>query len=204
MASINSIQVKEFLQALTDENKLRVEKIGSGNWYWSFRSDEKVERQRQLNRVQSEVEKTRKSYTECKAALAAESTRHEQGEAAMIAIKNDLSNGAAGPTTALRTPAELEVLRQKLMKTRADLQSEVHRLRLAGTGMGDSVHQKSVPQLRRELAGFRQQAMQWTDNLYVLEQHLRELAGGDREIVAAVLSECYGDEYVDGGLRELD
>jgi hypothetical protein len=47
VASIHSIQVKEYIQTLIEENKLRVDKIGSGNWYWSFGSDEKYDRERQ-------------------------------------------------------------------------------------------------------------------------------------------------------------
>ncbi len=35
------MQVKDYLTALVDDNKVRVEKIGSGNWYWCFRGDEK-------------------------------------------------------------------------------------------------------------------------------------------------------------------
>jgi DNA-binding IclR family transcriptional regulator len=66
------------------------------------------------------------------------------------------------------------------------------------------VSNKGVQQLQAELAEFRQQALQWTDNIYVLEEYLRRLAGGDREVVEAILRECYGAEYVDGeGLREL-
>ncbi|KAJ5721271.1 GAJ protein [Penicillium malachiteum] len=228
VASINSIQVKEYLQALTDENQIRVEKIGSGNWYWSFGSDERVERERQLARVLTEVEKARKSYTEMGAALAAESTKRKQDEDqaaqfGFVALPNpstatttsDSTNSTTNPDSTNPAPIEMETgvphfssgsvseIRQNLMEVRADLEAEVHRLRVAETG-GTSVRQKSVLQLRRELAGFRQQSLQWTDNLYVLEQHLRELAGGDQEIVSAVLHECYGDEYVDGGLRELE
>ncbi|KAJ6187384.1 hypothetical protein N7519_002292 [Penicillium mononematosum] len=70
VASINGIQVKEYIQALTDEGLLRVEKIGSGNWYWSFSSDEKHALEHQLARVTTEVEKVRKSYADAEAALA--------------------------------------------------------------------------------------------------------------------------------------
>lgn len=182
MASINGIQVKEYIQALADENKLRVEKIGSGNWYWSFGSDEKHERDRQLVRVKTEVEKARKSCTDAEAALAAETTRRQQEV----------------------DDAGRDHERETLLGRKADLEAEVNRHRSAAAQSDDSVSRKGVQQLRRELAGHQQQALQWTDNIYVLEEYLRKLAGGDREIVAAVLRECYGDEYVDGeGLREL-
>ena len=55
-----------------------------------------------------------------------------------------------------------------------------------------------------ELQPLRESAQMWTDNIYVLEEYLNKLAGGDREIMAAVQQECYGEEYVEGeGLREL-
>lgn len=41
VSSISGMHVKDYLQALSDDSKIRVEKIGSGNWYWSFPSDEK-------------------------------------------------------------------------------------------------------------------------------------------------------------------
>ncbi|KAJ5095901.1 hypothetical protein NUU61_005257 [Penicillium alfredii] len=179
VASINGIQVKEYIQALTDENKLRVEKIGSGNWYWSFSSDEKLERERQLARVRTEVEKTRKSCANAEAALTAETGRRLE--------ETDYDG--------------LEQEREALVATKAELETEVARLRNAA--QPDSVSSKGVTQVQDELAGFREDALQWTDNIYVLEEYLRKLAGGDREIVEAVQRECYGDEYVDGGLREV-
>lgn len=183
MASINSIQVKEYIQALTDENKLRVEKIGSGNWYWSFGSDEKLECERQLGRAKTEVEKARKSCADAEAALAAETARRQQ--------EAD-DEGRDGE-------------REILLARKTDLEAQVSRLRKTAAQAEDSVCRKSVSQLQRDLAGFRQQAIQWTDNIYILEEYLRRLAGGDREVVAGVLRECCGDEYVEGeGLAELE
>lgn len=181
VASINSIQVKEYIQALTDEGKVRVEKIGSGNWYWSFGSDDKHERARQLARVQTEVEQARKSCAATAAALADETTRREQ-EADHAGLDHE---------------------RDALLGKKAELMADIHRLR-ASMPSGDSASGKGLPQLQTELAGFKEQALQWTDNLYVLEEYLRKLAGGDGEVIAAVLRDCYGDEYVDGeGLRDL-
>lgn len=188
VASINGIQVKEYIQTLTDENKLHVEKIGSGNWYWSFGSDEKAERERQLDRVKTEVEKARKSCADAEAALAAETKQRQQDEA-------DEMNQNQEPE------------REDLLSQRVTLQAEVTQLRTAEAQVAghspDTLASKGVWQLQTDLAGFRQQTEQWTDNIYVLEAYLRKLAGGDRELVDAVLRECYGDEYVDGGLREL-
>ncbi|KAJ5436122.1 Meiotic nuclear division protein 1 [Penicillium cf. griseofulvum] len=181
VASINSIQVKEYIQALTDEGQLRVEKIGSGNWYWSFSSDEKYERERQLARVTMEVEKVRKSCADAQAALAAETMRREE--------ETD------------------EHEREALMTKKAELQVAIDRVRTTEAqlpGPLNSLANKGVKQVQEELAGFQRQALQWTDNIYILEEYLRKLAGGDRQIIDGVLHECYGDEYVDGeGLGEL-
>ncbi|KAJ5202039.1 uncharacterized protein N7498_006702 [Penicillium cinerascens] len=178
VASIPGIQVKEYIQALLDEDKLRVEKIGSGNWYWCFESDEKHERERQLARVRTEVEKTRKSCSDAEAALAAASTRRQE-EA---------------------DDAGRDGEREALAEKKAEVEAEVNGLR----AVQQPDTSRSGRQLQQEITEFRQQAMQWTDNVYILEEYMRRLANGDGDIVAAVQRECYGDEYVDGeGLREL-
>jgi hypothetical protein len=48
------MHVKDYLQSLADDNKIRVEKIGSGNWYWSFLSDEKKTKEAALEKAQEE------------------------------------------------------------------------------------------------------------------------------------------------------
>ena len=44
VASINKMLVKDVMKELTDENKVRVEKIGSGNWYWCWAGEEAREK----------------------------------------------------------------------------------------------------------------------------------------------------------------
>lgn len=185
MASINGIQVKEYIQALLDEGKLRVEKIGSGNWYWIFGSDEKLELERVVGRVKTEVEKTRKSCADAQAALAAETALREREE------PDDAEDHATR-----------ESRRDSLITTRIALEAEVGCLQAAEMQRNNGSN-KGVTQIRQELGGLQQQAQQWTDNIYILEGYLRQLAGGDREVVTAVMQECCGDEYVDGGLREI-
>jgi len=51
------MQVKDYLQALQDDNKISVEKIGSGNWYWSFPSDERKSKATALGKAQGEFDK---------------------------------------------------------------------------------------------------------------------------------------------------
>lgn len=52
---VSSMQIKALLKALTDNSLVRVEKIGSGNYYWAFPSDGKCNR---ANRIGSLTEKT--------------------------------------------------------------------------------------------------------------------------------------------------
>lgn len=58
------MHVKDYLQALADDNKIRVEKIGSGNWYWSFPSDEKKAKDAALEKAQAEFDKINATVTE--------------------------------------------------------------------------------------------------------------------------------------------
>jgi hypothetical protein len=183
VASINGIQVKEYIQALTDEGQLRVEKIGSGNWYWVFGSDEKHERERQLARRSTDVEKARKSCTDAEAGLTAETLGREEE-----------TNEDKGQ-------------RESLMARKAELQGAVDRARRTEAQLSGRLNllcNKGTKQVQEEIAGFRQEALQWTDNIYILEEYMRKLAGGDRQMVDSLLRDCYGDEYVDGGLDELE
>ena len=135
-----------------------------------------------MAQVKGDVEKARKCCTDAEAALAAEIAQRQQ---------------EADDTSC---DAEREILQGE----KTGLEEETRRLQATETSAIDSVSNKGVQQLQVELAEFRQHALQWTDNIYVLEEYLRRLAGGDREVVEVILRECYGAEYVDGeGLREL-
>lgn len=69
VSSINGMQVKDYLQALSDDNKIRVEKIGSGNWYWSFPADEKKAKDAALEKAQNEYKKADATVTELQAKV---------------------------------------------------------------------------------------------------------------------------------------
>ena len=66
VATINGMQVKEYLQALSDDGKIHVEKIGSGNWYWSFASEETALRISELAKLKTE---SGGCYESCLASL---------------------------------------------------------------------------------------------------------------------------------------
>ncbi|KAL2818506.1 meiotic nuclear division protein 1 [Aspergillus cavernicola] len=180
VASINGIQVKDYIQELTDDGKIRVEKIGSGNWYWCFGGDEKKERERQLGQLRRDVERV---HASCKRA-----------EADLAVRKKEKASEDGG-----------EEEWTELMRKKKGLEGEKNRLQAEWTAISTTGEGKRVGQMREESEEYRQRAQIWTDNIYVLEEYVRKLASGDRETVQAVQRECYGEEYVEGeGLRELD
>ncbi|KAL3465003.1 meiotic nuclear division protein 1 [Aspergillus heterothallicus] len=186
VASINGIQVKDYIQELTDEGKIRVEKIGSGNWYWCFGGDEKKERERLLCQLRKDVERVQASCKRAKADLAVRRKALDKDK--------DCSGGGG----------DGESERNKLMDRKKALIEEVKRLQNEWTAVSTTGEGKGVGVMREEAGEYRQRAQEWTDNIYVLEEYVRQLASGDRVVVQAVQMECYGEEYVEGeGLREL-
>lgn len=169
------MQVKDYLQALSDEGKIRVEKIGSGNWYWSFLSEEKKSRENMLGRLQEELAKVEGSLGELEEKVREASEK--RGE-------DDEERG--------------ELVSEKL-----ELDGEVKALRkeLEGYKDGDP---GEVERKRKEIEALQARAEVWTDNIWILEGYMINLIGGDRERLDGMKRELYGDEYVEGeGLKEL-
>ena len=169
------MQVKDYLQSLSDEGKIRVEKIGSGNWYWSFLSEEKKSRDNVLGKLKEELAKVEGSLGELeeKVRQASEKRGEEDEE------------------------------RGKLVSARLELEGEVGGLRkeLEGYKDGDP---GEVERRRKEIRGLQAKAEVWTDNIGVLEAYVLNLMGGDRGNLDGMKRELYGDEYVEGeGLKEL-
>lgn len=66
------MQVKDVLQGLQDENLIRVEKIGSGNWYWCFTSDAKKLKENIINTLKAEESKLMASMAETERQIVEE------------------------------------------------------------------------------------------------------------------------------------
>ncbi|KAJ9363512.1 putative GAJ protein [Paecilomyces variotii] len=183
VASINGMQVKDYIQSLTDEGQLRVEKIGSGNWYWIFPSEEKREKQRVRDALLKEVSRAEKGVNELEAQV--DKVRKER-EMDRDADRED--------------PNKREELEERLGELERELKKLNEREQMVlKDGAG------SVKKMREDVGNWKQGASLWTDNIYILEAYLEKLAGGDREVVEAVKRECYEDEYIEGeGLRELE
>lgn len=176
VASINAVTVKEYLQALTDDGKLRVEKIGSGNWYWSFMSEEKKNRENTINKLCEEKMRVDAAVEELEAKVKeASAARNEDGEEG----------------------------REELVEMHSQLQSEVRALRaeLATYSENDPME---VVRRKEDVEACKIRAGRWTDNIYMLEAYMKEITGGDREQIEGIRAMFYGSEYVEGeGLREL-
>ncbi|KAK4615461.1 Meiotic coiled-coil protein 7 [Fulvia fulva] len=78
VCSINGMQVKDYLQHLSDENLIKVEKIGSGNWYWSFASENRIAKETALAAAQKEHAKISGVVTELQHKLASTAAALEE------------------------------------------------------------------------------------------------------------------------------
>ncbi|KAH0548166.1 hypothetical protein GP486_008111 [Trichoglossum hirsutum] len=179
VASINGLQVKDYLQALTDDGKIRVEKIGSGNWYWSFLSEDKKRREKILEDLNAEKERVAASVAELQDKINSEGAAREDG-----------SEGEDGQD------------RQSLRETYANLQQQTAALRTELSSYSDN-DPTEVLRKKEQTARLMASAERWTDNIYTLEAYLLEVTQ-DREAMENIRREHYGEEYVEGeGLAEL-
>lgn len=171
------MQVKEYLQALSDDGKIHVEKIGSGNWYWSFASEETALRSSELAKLKAELEGATKAVSELEekvtAARAQRADGEEEGEREMLITKQEVLSD------------EVKVLRKEL------------------SGYADN-DPGEVERKTKEVEGLKAKAERWTDNLMLVEGYMSRLLNGNTEGMDGLRRECYGTEYVEGeGLAEL-
>lgn len=174
VASVNGMQVKEYMQALSDEGQLRVEKIGSGNWYWSFPSEEKHARDGVVLTLINEKESLLRSVEELRECVeAAGKGRDSEGEERVELLR------------------VYEAKKVGVEKLRVELEAYEY---------GDP---KEAVRKRKEVEILKVKAARWTDNIYCLEEYVKEIAGGDREVLDCLRMMYYGEENVEGeGLRE--
>ncbi|KAI2081179.1 hypothetical protein LOZ36_006274 [Ophidiomyces ophidiicola] len=181
VASINAMQVKDYIQALADDGKIHVEKIGSGNWYWAWAGEERKAREKVRNALASDLEKVNKSVSdlEGKVSQAKEEAGFGQG-------------------------AEEEAERAGLLLKKQALDAEVSSLNRELDQYINGRAGGGVDMMEADIKRCKGEAETWTDNIYILEEYLKKLTGGDREILEALQRECFGTEYIEGeGLREL-
>ena len=181
VASINGMQVKEYLQALQDEYLIRVEKIGSGNYYWCFMSDAKKTKENAWNNLQVEESKLASSIAETERLIEEETAKREEDD-------EMIEDGC------LARKALLEA-HDTLMKEMESLDKE-----LACYSDNDP---PDVLCKGEETKRLKDSTIRWTDNVESLESLLINLTG-DRAQVAELMRSACGDEYIVGeGLKDL-
>jgi hypothetical protein len=181
VASINQMQVKDNLQALQDEYLIRVEKIGSGNWYWCFSSDAKKTKKTILNTLKAEETKMQASIAALEGQLEEELAKREDDEEMLGGTSIDRKSLLETHETLLK---ELESLDRELACYTDNDPAEVLR----------KVEETKL---------FKSSAVRWTDSIESLESYLAGLSG-DRTFVAHLMQKACGDEYIGGeGLKDL-
>ncbi|CZS97911.1 probable MND1 Mnd1/Hop2 complex promote meiotic chromosome pairing and DSB repair [Rhynchosporium agropyri] len=182
VASIHAMQVKEFLQSMQDENVIRVEKIGSGNWYWCFTSDAKKTKENMLNKLKAEESTLTMAIADAEKQIEEEMAKREDED------DNLLEGNGMDRKTLVETHEALE-------KEMAILDKE-----LAAYSDNDPVEiQRKVEETKRA----RDSAIRWTDDIESLESYIGTLTT-DRAQMVEIMAQACGDEYVLGeGLKDL-
>ncbi len=169
------MQVKDYLQALSDEGQIRVEKIGSGNWYWSFLSEETNTRNGALAKLREEKEKVDAAVHDLDSKVK-EASEMREGE-----------DGGRQELISIQTTLQEEV---------GVFQGELEQYKDGDPG--------EVVRKREDIKRLRDKAERWTDNVGLLEGWLLQRLGGDRGALEDMRRGLYEGEYVEGeGLREL-
>ncbi|RVD83611.1 uncharacterized protein DFL_007992 [Arthrobotrys flagrans] len=158
-AGISSMQVRDYLAALVDDNKIRVEKIGSGNWYWCFKGDEKRQMENEVKGLEKEVRGLEGRVGEVKQEIEGEEEK----------------NWGGGEEKAKRAKMMKDL--QTLSKEKAELEKE-----LALYADNDPAH---IDRLRELLLLLKTAANEHTNNIYSIDSYLKGTAGMISSDIAA-------------------
>lgn len=181
VGGINGMQVKDYIQNLLDESQIRVEKIGSGNWYWSFKSDAKKSKENMLNKLRDEESKLTTSIAEAEQTIEDEMAKREEDDEMLQGDGMDRTSLAAAHEALLK---EMELLDKELALYSDNDPTEI------------LWKVEETKELKRS-------TLVWTDNIESLECYITGMLG-DRSAVAQLMQNACGDEYISGeGLKEL-
>lgn len=184
VGSISGMAVKDYLQGLSDENMIRTEKIGSGNWYWCFLSDEKIRKEEALSKAEKERDKAQATVEELQQKVDDASAAREEDEDEMP-MEPGMDRGSLTTKHAL-LEKELEVLR----------------IELAGYSENDP---EEVERRRARIVAEKSKVDIITDQICSMESWYKKQAGGDKVQFLMMKKNWYGDEFDEesGGLREI-
>lgn len=175
------MHVKDYIQALTDEGQIRVEKIGSGNWYWSFVSDTKKTKEFTISSLQAEEDKVKATLMGIDASIEDEIVQREYDEEL-------LDDGGMDRKTLLDVHALLLEENDRLDKE------------LAGHSNNDPTE---VLRKVKETKELKEGAERWTDNTEAIEAFMTRQTG-NRDEVRRIMQQICEDDYIPGeGLKDL-
>ncbi|KAG9248839.1 meiotic nuclear division protein-like protein 1 [Calycina marina] len=181
IGSINGMHVKEYLQNLMDESLIRVEKIGSGNWYWSFRSDAKKQKEGVLHTLKTEEARLKTAIEDAEREIEWVMRVREEDEEMLDGNSGLDRKGLLEMSESLGR--EMEVLDAKLAMYSENDPAEILRK-------------------MEETKRLWEVAVMWTDRLECLESLLCGMV--DRGQVGQIMAQACDDEYVEGeGLKDL-
>lgn len=160
-----------------------MEKIGSGNWYWSFASQDKKTRQKALDDAQSAYNKASVVNADLKLKL-------EEAEAQHAEEEDMLDSGGES--------------REDLVASKAELDAETKLLRKELAAYSDT-DPTELERKRKEVEGLKAEAVQYTDEIDSLESWFKNKGGLDAEGMNMLRRGMYGDDFdeEEGTLREL-
>jgi len=182
VAAIHAMQVKDTLQAMQDENLIRVEKIGSGNWYWCFMSDAKKGKENILNKLKAEESTITTAIAKTERQIEEEMAKREDDD-------ENLLDGNGMDRKVLLEAHEL------LEKEMEALNKELARY----SDSDPAELQRKIVEAKR----LKDNAIRWTDNIESLESYIGTLTSDRNQTAELMLAAC-GDEYALGeGLKDL-
>jgi hypothetical protein len=184
---ISSMTVKDYLASLVADSLLSVEKIGSGNWYWSFPADAKRQKEAILSTAIQERDKARSMVEAVANAVAEEKER--------------LSTGDKDGEERVQLAERLAVLQRR----REELKKAIDAFS-ASKGAEVVVSEAEKLRLRHnELVGGFWRAS-WVcllivtrsvDNIYTLEGYFKDRVHGDPESMAQLRTYIELEEDMD-------
>lgn len=112
-----------------------------------------------MTQLQKEVEKAQTSLDDVGESLALHMARREEEEG--------------------KVDTEDDAERKELLQRKHELEKSVQKVQAEWKATTKDTGNKSVQEKKAELPSLRETAQTWTDNIYVLEEYLGKLAGGE-------------------------
>lgn len=177
------MHVKDYIQSLQDDNKICVEKIGSGNWYWSFASEEKRIKESQLEKAMEEQANVVATLQELQKKVKVASSAREDDDDMLMGEGEDRSSLTLRHNTLTQ---EVDALEKEL----------------ASYSQNDPVE---VEKKRERVATLKLQTDKWTDQILSIEDWVKQNLVNDKDTMVMVKRHWYGEDYdeEESGLRAL-